>query len=170
MILVREETPVDIWPVRNINEQAFGQPAEADIVDRLRANCSDILSLVAVDGDRVVGHILFSPARIEIGEKAVVGMGLAPLAALPECQRQGIGSALVRSGISVIKDRGCPFIIVLGYPGYYPRFGFERASLHGIKCQWDVPDEVFMVLILDKSAMSDVCGIARYRDEFDEAV
>jgi len=170
MVLVREETPEDIGAVRNINESAFGQPAEASIVDKLRANCADILSLVAVEGDQVVGHILFSPARIELGEKAVEGMGLAPLAVMPERQREGIGSALVRSGISTLKDRRCPFIIVLGYPGYYPRFGFERASLHGIKCQWEVPDEVFMVLILDKSAMSDACGVARYRPEFDEAV
>ncbi|HWQ18330.1 MAG TPA: N-acetyltransferase [Methanotrichaceae archaeon] len=170
MVLVREETPNDILAIRNINERAFGQPAEAQIVDNLRANCAGILSLVAVDGDQVVGHILFSPARIELGEKQVEGMGLAPLAALPERQRVGIGSALVQAGISMLKDRGCPFIIVLGYPGYYPRFGFERASLHGIRCQWEVPDEVFMILILDKSAMSEARGIARYRSEFDDAV
>jgi putative acetyltransferase len=97
-------------------------------------------------------------------------MGLAPLAVLPERQRQGIGSALVRSGIKILLDRGCPYVIVLGHPGYYPRLGFERATLRGIRCQWDVPDEAFMILILDESAMSDVHGTAWYRSEFDEAV
>jgi putative acetyltransferase len=84
-----------------------------------------LLSLVAVEKEKIVGHILFSSAIIE-GEHGVVkGMGLAPMAVLPEFQRQGIGSQLVKAGIEKLRKTKCPFIIVLGHPEYYPRFGFE---------------------------------------------
>ena len=62
------------------------------------------------------------------------------------------------------------FVIVLGHPDYYPRFGFERASLHGLLCQWEVPDEAFMVLILDAAVLAGSSGVARYRAEFDAAM
>ncbi len=173
MIIIREERPEDVEAIRRINKEAFGQQAEAEIVDRLREACENLLSLVAVQGVEVVGHILFSPASIN-GEGAtfgVAGMGLAPMAVLPKCQGQGIGSLLIHNGIKMLRERGCPFIIVLGYPEYYPRFGFERASRYGIHSQWsEVPDEAFMILILNKSAMVGASGVARYRKEFDEAV
>jgi putative acetyltransferase len=154
-----------------VNEKAFGQPDEANIVDSLQQSCPGLLSLVALDGDEVVGHILFSPAKIEGDAKTIEGMGLAPIAVLPERQRQGVGTQLVKRGIEMLRSRDCPFIIVLGHPEYYPRFGFVRASLHGIRSQWDgVPNEAFMILILDQSAMKGVSGVARYRDEFDEAM
>jgi putative acetyltransferase len=171
MIIVREERSEDIEAVRMVNETAFGQPAEANIVDKLRENCRDLLSLVAVQNDAVVGHILFSPAKVEGERKTMLGMGLAPMAVLPAWQRQGIGTLLAQKGIVILKDRGCPFVIVLGHPEYYPRFGFERASLYGIRSQWEgVPDEAFMILILDAAAMRNASGVARYRDEFDEAM
>lgn len=173
MIVIREERPEDIEAIRKINEEAFGQPAEAEIVNKLRGSCENLLSLVAVQGGEVVGHILFSPATIN-GEGTtfeVSGMGLAPMAVLPRCQGQGIGSLLIHNGIKMLREKGCPFIIVLGYPEYYPRFGFERASRYGIHSQWsEVPDEAFMILILNKSAMVGASGVARYRKEFDEAV
>ena len=98
-------------------------------------------------------------------------MGLAPMAVLPEFQKQSIGSMLVNEGLRRIKETDCPYIIVLGHEHYYPRFGFERASKYGLKPQWEgVPDEAFMVMILDKSVMADVSGVASYRDEFDEAM
>ena len=81
------------------------------------------------------------------------------------------GSQLVQAGIEILKRRGYPFIIVLGHPEYYPRFGFKRASVHGIRSQWEgVPDEAFMILILNDEAMFGACGVARYRNEFDEAM
>ncbi len=97
-IMIREERPGDRRAIRQVVEQAFGQQVEADIVDRLRENCPDILSLVAVQEEQIVGHILFSPARIE-GEQIVEGTGLAPVAVLPAWQGQGIGSLLIRTGI-----------------------------------------------------------------------
>jgi putative acetyltransferase len=175
MIRIRKERHEDIREVRKLNEkafiQAYGQASEADLVDKLRENCASILSLVAVRDDRIVGHIMFSPVRIE-GDKIMDGMGLAPMAVLPELQHQGIGSRLVQAaGLEILKNQGSPFIIVLGHPEYYPRFGFELAS-HSVICsQWEgVPDEAFMILILNEKAVSGVHGVARYRNEFDEAM
>ncbi len=169
MITVRDEQPDDGLVVRMLNERAFGGPAEAKIVERLRQNCPGAVSLVACVEDTIVGHILFSPVELQAEKKSVEGMGLGPVAVLPEFQRKGVGTALIQTGITKLRILGCPFVVVLGHPGYYPRFGFERASLYGIRSQWDVPDNVFMVLILDEPSMDGIWGVAHYREEFDEA-
>jgi putative acetyltransferase len=167
-VTIRPERPDDAARIREVNHLAFGQPAEADLVEKLRANCAEALSLVAED-DTVVGHILFTPVVVEDAGRPVAGMGLAPMAVLPDRQRQGIGSQLVRRGLDLLRERGCPFVVVVGHPEYYPRFGFERASTHGLASQWDgIRDEAFMALILDAPAMTAVSGVARYRDEFNE--
>jgi putative acetyltransferase len=88
------------------------------------------------------------------------------MAVLPDYQRQGIGSKLVEAGNSRLKNSGCPFIIVVGHAEYYPKFGFRPASEHGIKCEWNVPDEIFMLLVLDAAKMKGVSGLAAYRHEF----
>ena len=171
MIAIRPEQPDDIPSVRVLNETAFGQPDEAGIVDSIRTACSDAVSLVATDDGQVVGHIFFSPVFVSGESGTVQGMGLAPMAVLPKRQRQGIGSLLVQAGIDATRERGYPFIIVLGHPEYYPRFGFVCASQHGLSCQWDgIPDEAFMVLILEEDAMTGVPGTVRYRDEFNQEV
>ena len=171
MISIREETSEDVSVIRTINQRAFGCPEEASVVDTLRESCNDLLSLVAEWGGQIVGHILFSPATIVAEHGIVHGMGLAPMAVLPDYQRQGIGSSLVRHGLALLLDRGCPFVIVLGHPEYYPRFGFKLASKYGITCQWEgVPDDAFMILVLDESSIVGVSGVARYRDEFDDAM
>ena len=168
---IREERPGDVQEVRRVNELAFGQRTEADLVDRLRRSCPGAsLSLVA-DDCAIVGHILFTPVVIERSGAPLVGMGLAPMAVLPERQRSGIGTRLVEDGLQLLRDRGCPFVVVVGHPEYYPRFGFERASAHGLASQWEgIPDEAFMVLPLDAPALAGVTGVARYRPEFDEVV
>jgi putative acetyltransferase len=169
MITIRQEQPQDLNPIRQVNRRAFGQTTEADLVDKLRQNYNELLSLVAVMQNKVVGHILFTPATIESADRTVRGMGLAPMAVLPECQRQGIGSELVRTGIEQLKKRECPFIIVLGHPEYYPRFDFKPASRYGIRCEWEVPDEAFMILLLNEVEMQSISGVARYVPEFAEA-
>ena len=171
MVTIRREQPNDVAAVRAINESAFGQPAEATIVDAIRAACPDAVSLVAADGNQVVGHILFSPVFVAGENGSRQAMALGPMAVAPERQRQGIGSLLVQAGIDAIHQQDCPFIIVLGHPEYYPRFGFVPASSHGLRCQWEgVPDEVFMVMILDEAASAGVSGTIRYRDEFEQEI
>ena len=171
MIEIRTEVLKDYDSIRTVNYLAFGQPEEGNIVGKLRDNCKEIISLVAVSDEKIVGHILFSPATIEHNDKYISGMGLAPMSVLPEFQNQGIGSSLVKEGLRRIKETDCPFIIVLGHENYYPRFGFERASIYGLKSQWEgIPDEAFMVMILDKSVMLKVSGVARYREEFNVAM
>ncbi len=170
-IAIREERSTDAPAVREINELAFGQPEEANIVEEIRANCPEARSLVAVAEGAIVGHILFSPATIETDRGPVEGMGLAPMAVRPGRQRQGIGSSLVRRGLDLLRERSCPFVIVLGHPEFYPRFGFERACQYDLQSQWEgVPDEAFLVRFFDESLKPHVGGIARYRDEFDQAM
>jgi putative acetyltransferase len=170
-ITVRSEQSADIPAIREINQHAFAGTQEADIVDALRQSCAELVSLVAVVDGRPVGHILFSPVVIESPGGEVRGMGLGPLAVLPDYQRQGIGSHLIRSGLDIVKHSSSPFVIVLGHSGYYPRFGFERASLYGVHSQWlQVPDEAFMLLVIDKQAMKGVSGTAFYRQEFDSSM
>ncbi len=171
MITVRDEKREDVVTVHSLNAAAFGQPAEAGIVDALRIACPNIVSLVAVAENEIVGHIFFSPVTIHGAKGDIRGMGLAPMAVAPEWQRQGIGSKLAETGLALLRKKACPFVIVLGHPEYYPHFGFVPASRYGITCQWEgVPDEAFMVAILDKAAMAGVSGVARYRDEFDAAI
>ena len=168
MITIRAERPDDAAQVRRVNELGFGQPAEADLVERLRQACPDSLSLVAED-EEVVGHIFFTPVVVEGAARPVLGMGLAPMAVLPDRQRQGIGSQLVTRGLDILRERSCPFVVVVGHPEYYPRFGFEPASTHGLSSQWKgMPDAAFMVLVLNAHAMARVSGVATYRDEFNE--
>ena len=171
MVTIRPEQIEDIPAVRAVNLAAFAGPQEADLVDTLRRNCDRLLSLVAVVGETVVGHVLFSPVTVKGEEQTLHGMGLAPMAVHPEHQSQGIGSQLIRHGLAILGGQGCPFIIVLGHPDYYPRFGFERASHYHMRSQWpDVPDEAFMLLLLDRSLADRLSGVCYYRDEFNEIV
>ncbi len=169
-IEIRSERPQDIAAIRHVNDRAFGQPQEGRIVDRLRRACDGLLSLVALADNRVVGHILFTPVTVE-GPMVVHGLGLAPMAVLPEFQHRGIGTKLVTEAFNIITRSSCPFVIVLGYADYYSRFGFQRASERRLECPWeDVPGDAFMVRVLDESLMAGVFGVVRYRDEFDEAM
>lgn len=166
-VLIREELPQDFQDVRAVNIQAFKRKTEADLVDKLR-NCGcDSISLVAIVDDKLVGHILFSPIEVIFNNKKITGMGLAPMAVMPEYQKQGIGSSLITEGIKKAKDKKYPLIVVLGHPEYYPRFGFVPASKFNLKSEYNVPDEVFMALVFDESQLSGN-ALVKYRQEFND--
>ena len=166
MIIVRAEKTEDREAIHRINEFAFGQPSEANLVDALRANAIPFISLVAVVDDQVVGHISFSPVTVESDKGSFAAIGLAPMSVLPEYQNQGIGSTLVREGLAECKRRGHDIVVVLGHPNYYPRFGFVTASLKGLRSEYDVRDEVFMVAELREDALGDRRGLVKYHAEF----
>ena len=165
---IRKEITKDIPDIYLVNEAAFGRLDEALLVDRLRAKKAIIFSLVAVHGDQIGGHALFSPILIhrENGLVTVVA-GLGPIAVLPAFQNQGIGGALIKRGIKLCRAAGYQALIVLGHPEYYPRFGFQPASRFGISCKYEVPDDAFMVLELEKGVVEKISGVAHYHPEFD---
>ena len=169
MITVRHESTADAPGVRRVNEEAFGGPAEAILVETLRKRGAVALSLVAVEDAVVVGHILFTPAEIVSEGSTLPAAALAPMAVLPERQRQGIGSRLVERGIEMLRADGHRALVVLGHPEYYPRFGFAPASRFGVGCTFDVPDEVFMILELQEGVLGGRGGTVHYRPEFNEA-
>ena len=166
MIRIRNENPEDIPLIASLLKKSFKRDAEAKLADRLRRACADHLSLVADENGAIVGHIMFSPVQIQ-NNRAVKGMGLAPMAVLPAFQGRGVGTQLVKKGLQILAGKGCPFVIVLGHPDYYPRFGFQPASRYNIKSQWDgVPDEAFMIIVMDEEAMRNVSGTAAFGEEF----
>lgn len=168
LMLIRPEQPADIPAIHHVVAQAFQQAfsstAEAALVDKLRANGKAIVSLVAVDDDQIVGHILFS--EVVLGNTTIIG--LAPVAVLPSHQKQGIGAMLINAGIEACRNAGYTAMVVLGHPEYYPRFGFVPASRFGIKSEYDVSDETFMALELQPDALANCAGVAKYQPEFNE--
>jgi putative acetyltransferase len=161
-MLIRRETSADVPAVRRVEERAFGRAEEAVLVDALRTHDRMLLSLVAEADGRVVGHVAFS--LVTVGSR--IGVGLAPLAVLPECQRRGVGAALVRRGLAECRAAGHDFAVVLGEPAYYARFGFEPAARHGVRCEFDAPEDAFMLLALRPGALAGLAGVARYAPEF----
>ncbi len=170
MMLIWQEKKQDIPSIRRVIELAFGQKAEADLVDALRDHGAITLSLVALEGERVIGHILFSPVTIEQEGSLVKAVGLGPMSVLPEYQNTGIGSQLVRTGIDELKKQGFDLVVVVGHQAYYPRFGFVPARRYSLKCEYAVPDDAFMVLVLNETDFGAVAGIVHYRPEFAECV
>jgi putative acetyltransferase len=164
-LTIRPEQPRDRGAVRVVNEQAFGGREEADIVERLHGVKAAVVSLVAEAGSKVVGHILFSPVDVEQpnGKRLV---GLAPMAVAPDHQRLGIGSQLVREGLARCRAAGVDGVVVLGHAEYYPRFGFATAARLGLRCEYDVPADVFMAMALHPGALDGVSGLVRYHTAF----
>ena len=162
---VRPERPADIAGIRAVNLKAFETSAEADLVELLREEADPIVSLVADDGEDIVGHILFSPVTL-LSHPEIRIAGLAPMAVVPARQRQGIGSALISVGLTQCKGLGFGSVVVLGHANYYPRFGFTPASRLGLRCEYGVPDDVFMVLELDRGILQGKGGTIRYHSAF----
>jgi len=170
VLTIRRETPKDIDSIRRVNEQAFGQKEEADIIDKLRNRAMVVISLVAVQADQLVGHILFSPVTVESKHSSFAAIMLAPMAVLPAYQRKGIGSQLVGVSLEECRRLGHEIVVVLGHPDYYPRFGFVPAKTRGIYCEFEVPDEAWMVLELREGALAGKSGTVKFQPEFQGAM
>jgi putative acetyltransferase len=168
LIQIRDEMRDDHSAVRALNERAFGRSAEADLVDALRAAHKAVVSLVAADQHRVVGHILFSPVTVAEAPEGFRALGLAPMSVLPEWQHRGIGATLVRRGLDECKRWGYDAVVVLEHPKYYSRFGFVTAGNSGLANEYGATD-AFMVRELRAGALKDMRGLVKYAPEFKQA-
>lgn len=163
---IRLEKPGDQAGIYIVEQAAFGRTDEADVVAKVRKAHPEAFALVAVEGEKIVGHILFSPMRIEPGKPGLRAAGLAPLAVHPDVQCKGIGTALSKAGLEECRRREYDLAFVLGHPTYYPRFGFRPAKPFGLICEYQVPDEAFMVVELVPGALADCRGTVYYVPEF----
>lgn len=169
---VRRERPGDELQIREVTSRAFassefGDQGEARLIEELRAAKAVAVSLVAEYQNKIVGHILFSPATIKWSNQQSLGLGLAPMSVLPEFQRKGIGSQLIESGIEAVSPTDREFVIVLGHPDYYSKFGFTPASRQNICCQFEgVPDEAFLIRWFDEAPSTSERAVAEYHEVF----
>lgn len=172
LVTIRPEEPRDRARVFAIHEAAFGSPAEARLIDLLRARARPQVSLVAETGvekghREVVGHVFFSPVEIVSprGRRAAIALG--PVGVDPRCQRDGVGSALCRAGLDACRAIGEDVVFVLGHPAYYPRFGFEPARRRGLYYRDERFDAAFFAVELAPGALDGLEGEVVYRPEFD---
>lgn len=165
-LIIRPETQSDREAIRDVNVRAFERENEARLIDLLRASTHFIpeLSLVAVDAAHVVGHILFSRIHIQMPERVVPALALAPMAVLPERQNRGVGAGLIRYGLEECRRLGHRIVVVVGHPAYYPRFGFSSARAKGLEAPY--PDPVFMAQELVPGGLDGVRGTVEYPPEF----
>ena len=163
---IREDDLADTEAIWNINADAFETEAEANLVNVLRDSGCTFISLVAEADNKAVGHILFTPVELTENKNTLKIIGLAPMAVLHQYQNKGIGSKLVKTGIEHCKSKNYDAIVVLGHPGYYPKFGFVPSVTYGIKSEYEVPDEAFMILELVPNSLKDHQGIIRYHELF----
>ena len=163
--MIRSEKENERDAVYAVNVGAFETPAEAKLVDTLRAQADLVISLVCEENLEIVGHIMFSPVLLS-GHPELKVMGLAPMAVAPEHQRKGFGLALVEAGLEQCSQLSYNAVVVLGHSKYYPRFGFMPASRFMIDSEYKVADEAFMAIELRPGALSGKSGTIKYHAAF----
>ena len=164
---IRPETSADVSGIRNVEQQAFPTAVEADVVDLCRQRGRISLSLVAVRAGAISGHILFTPVTFEPPRDNLRGLGLGPIAVLPAWQRSGIGSRLIHAGLGLCRAGGYDFIVLLGDPRCYSRFGFTPGRAFGLSSDYGDGDE-FQVLELHSGVLAGATGRIKYVPEFKE--
>ena len=165
---IRSFVASDADAVSEVHRRAFdGRTEEARIVQRLHDADKAVVSLVAVENSQIVGHVLFSPTSVDDQEADVELVGLAPVGVLPEHQNEGVGSSLIERGFGECREAGADAVVVLGDPGYYSSFGFERASEYGLGNEYGA-DDGFMIKPLNEGALDGVDGIVTYQPEFQQ--
>jgi putative acetyltransferase len=165
-IQLRPDSPHDSAAICAVYTKAFGGPVEAKLVQLISERKLALISLVAVHDGSVVGHVLFSRVTIAKSPETFDAVGLAPVALLPEFQRKGIGSKLIREGLARCKQARYDAVVLIGDPAYYSRFGFLRAADFGLQNEYGVHDE-FMLPMRD-GALDGVAGMVKYLPEFQE--
>jgi putative acetyltransferase len=163
-VTIRPEAAADLDAIQTVHFLAFGRDEEARLVTALHAEGHARESLVAESEDGIIGHILFSDLPILMPERVVPALALAPLAVVPEKQRQGVGSALVRKGLQFCRASGHRIVVVLGHPGFYPRFGFSAELAERLRSPYS--GEAFMAMELVPGALNGVEGEVCYPPPF----
>lgn len=161
---IRLEMPADRGAIHMVNSAAFGRASEADLVDSLRKEGAVLASIVAELDGQIAGHVLFSRMLVETADGRVAAVALAPVAVLPEFQRQGIGGKLIHHGLELLRQQGERIAIVLGRPEYYPRFGFSVEKAAALESPF--PREAYMALELSPGALDGVRGKVKYAAAF----
>jgi putative acetyltransferase len=170
-VVIRPEREEDHPAIAEVVRAAFvGHPDEvAAFVERIRASDQFIpeLALVAEDSTGVIAHVMLSWVRVEGGSRPRI-LNLTPMSVRPDRQRIGVGSRLIREALRRAEDAGEPAVMVEGIPAYYPRFGFERATVLGFGSPHPkIPDEAFMLKRL-AGYSADLAGRIVYPPSFDE--
>lgn len=176
---IRAETKADEKAIFKLNVAAFESDAEAKLIDKLRADASPFISLVAELDGEIVGHIMFTPVTMvrkfagvtiksAVKNKKLKMMGLAPLCVLPEQQNEGIGTALVEAGFEACKAIDYTASVVLGNPFYYKRFGFVPTAEFNIDSEFRIPKELFMAVEFVPKALRWRAGRVLYHQAFAE--
>ena len=166
MIRIRVAREADCDAIREVHTAAFGRADEAELALRLWAREPACISLAAEADGAVVGHVLFSPVSVDGRSFERPPFGLGPVGVRPGLQRGGVGDALCRAGIDACRKARVPFLVVLGHPPYYPRFGFVPAVRFGLTFADAPPRDAFMALELAPGALANAGGKVRYAPEF----
>ena len=165
-MIFRPETTQDIDAVRRVNNAAFERHNESAIITELRKAEAVTLSMVAEQDNQIIGNVIFSPAKLENKKRARSIVALGPVAVHPDHQRSGVGTKLIQAALDGLRADGHRIAVVLGHSTYYPRFGFEPSVNFRIRSEWDVPDDVFMVLALADGALDHAHGVVIYHPAF----
>ncbi|CAA9433720.1 MAG: hypothetical protein AVDCRST_MAG03-3431 [uncultured Rubrobacteraceae bacterium] len=162
---IRAEETGDVPGIREANRRAFGREDEARLVDDLREAGHARLSLVAEEGKRLIGHVMFSEAVIRTAGGEIGALALGPVGVTPDRQGRGVGSALIREGLDRCARAGHSIVVLLGHPGYYPRFGFSAERAGNLSSAYS--GGAFMALELVPGALSGVVGEFEFAPPFE---